>query len=482
MNVTANQWGAVAITCALMAGCFAPLPAQARPRGKSPAPVSATAASLRQLDAAIESLAQRVSPSVVQIVVTALGAGEESQRTGVLERQRVIGSGVIVDSAGFVVTNAHVVSGAERVRIAFTLPSGTDRAGARPLAGPVLDARLVGVDKETDIAVLKVDTTGLPALPFGDSDRLQKGQLVFAFGSPAGLTNSMSLGVVSSVTREVDPDQPVVYVQTDASINPGNSGGALVNGDGALVGINTFILSQSGGSEGLGFAITSSIVQLVYRQLRAYGHVHRGIIGIRAEEVTPALTAGLGLAQGWGLLLADVAPGGPAASAGLEIGDVVVGLNGRPTVILAEFVTDLTLRNLGRTVRLDVLRGTQRLTLDVPVVERRDSLDRLVATLDPERNLVRRAGILGVTLAPDMGAVVPGLRLPSGVLVVARAMYAGVVESGLAPGDVIHAVNRSQVTSLDELRVALRSLKAGDACVFQIERQGTLMFLPFEID
>ena len=151
-------------------------------------------------------------------------------------------------------------------------------------------------------------------------------------------------------------------------------------------------------------------------------------------------------------------------------------------MILAEFVTDLTLRNLGRTVRLDVLRGTQRLTLDVPVVERRDSLDRLVATLDPERNLVRRAGILGVTLAPDMGAVVPGLRLPSGVLVVARAMYAGVVESGLAPGDVIHAVNRSQVTSLDELRVALRSLKAGDACVFQIERQGTLMFLPFEID
>src|SRR5437016_6109736 len=130
--------------------------------------------------------------------------------------------------------------------LAVTCASGTERAGARPLSGPVLEAHLVGVDKETDIALLKVDTTGLSALPFGDSDRLLKGQLVFAFGSPAGLSNSMSMGVVSSVAREIDPDRPVVYVQTDASINPGNSGGALVDADGALVGVNTFILSQSG--------------------------------------------------------------------------------------------------------------------------------------------------------------------------------------------------------------------------------------------
>jgi serine protease Do len=460
-----------------MTGAAPVITAQARPRPATPA-----AASLRQLDNAIESLARIVSPSVVQIVVTALGAAEAPERPGVLERHRVIGSGVIVDSTGFIVTNAHVVNGAERVRVAFTLPAGSERAGARPLSGPVLDARLVGVDRQTDIALLKVDTTGLATLPFGDSDRLVKGQLVFAFGSPAGLTNSMSMGVVSSATREVDPDQPVVYVQTDASINPGNSGGALVDADGALVGINTFILSQSGGSEGLGFAITSGIVQLVYRQLRAYGHVHRGIIGIHAEEVTPVLSAGLGLAQGWGLLLADVAPGSPAATAGLEIGDVVVGLDGRPTVILAEFVTDLTLRSIGRTVRLDVLRGAQRLTLGVPVAERRDSLDRLVATLDPAKNLIRRVGILGVTLNPDMGAMVPELRLPSGVLVVARALDAGIVASGLAPGDVIHTVNRSPVTTLEELRAALRNLKAGDACVFQIERQGNFMFLPFEID
>ncbi len=481
LNAKATRWGAFAVTCLLVSGAASLLGAQARPRRVPPTPAGA-APSLRQLDDAIESLARTVSPSVVQIVVTALGAGGGPERTGVLERQRVIGSGVIVDPTGFIMTNAHVVNGAERVRVAFTLPSGTERAGARPLSGPVLEAHLVGVDKETDLALLKVDTTGLAALPFGDSDRLVKGQLVFAFGSPAGLSNSMSMGVVSSATREVDPDQPVVYVQTDAAINPGNSGGALVDADGALVGVNTFILSQSGGSEGLGFAITSGIVQLVYRQLRARGHVHRGIIGIRAEEVTPVLSAGLHLAQTWGLLLADVAPGGPAASAGLAIGDVVVAMNGRPTVILAEFVTDLTLRNLGRTVRLDVLRGAQRLTLDVPVAERQDSLDRLVATLDPAKNLVRRVGILGVTIDPDVGAMVPGLRVPSGVLVVARALEAGIVESGLAPGDVIHAVNRSQVTSLDELRAALRNLKAGDPCVLQVERQSTFMFVPFEID
>jgi serine protease Do len=459
----------------------AALRAQAHP-SSAPAPSSSpSAASLRQLNGALETLARRVSPSIVQLVVTALGPGDMPERTGVLERQRLVGSGVIVDAAGYIVTNAHVVNGAERVRAAFTLPPG-EEAGSRVLSGPVLDAHLVGVDKETDLAVLKVDTTGLPVLPLGDSDHLHKGELVFAFGSPAGLTNSMTMGMVSSVAREVNPRQPIVYIQTDAPINPGNSGGALVDADGSLVGINTFILSESGGSEGLGFAIPSGVVQLVYKQLRAYGHVHRGLIGIRSEEVTPVLTAGLGLSQNWGQLVSDVAPGGPAAAAGLQVGDVIVGLNGKPAVSLAEFVTDLTLRNLGRTVRLDVLRGRTRITLEIPVVERPDSLDRLVAMLDPEKNLIGPLGILGVALDPTNGIVVPGLRIPSGVLVLARALYAGSVESGLEQGDVIHAVNRAPVTSLEDLRTALRALKAGDACVLRIERSGIFMFLPFELD
>jgi serine protease Do len=461
---------------ACVALLVAPLAGQTRPRSELSAP------SLRQLGNAIEALTRRVSPSVVQILVTALGPSGAPQGTGILERQRIIGSGVIVDPAGFIITNAHVVGGAERVRVALTIDPTATGVGGRPLVGPTLDARIVGFDVETDIAVLKIDTTGLPAMPFGDSDRLHKGELVFAFGSPAGLANTVTMGVVSSVAREIDPQRPVVYIQTDAPINSGNSGGPLADADGALVGINNFILSKSGGSEGLGFAIPSSIVEFVYRQLRSRGHVHRGIIGIRAQEITPELAEGLGLARTWGLLLDDVAPGGPAEASGLAIGDVVVAMNGQPVGSLAEFGATLTLRNVGRTVRLDVLRGTQPLALDIPVVERRDSLDRLMAAVDPERNLVRRIGIIGIAIDGPTAAAVPGLRSSSGVIVVALAGYAGTIESGVAPGDVIHSVNRTHVTTLDDLRSALDALKVGSAAVLQIERQGAFKFLQFEIE
>jgi serine protease Do len=221
---------------------------------------------------------------------------------------------------------------------------------------------------------------------------------------------------------------------------------------------------------------------LVYEQLRAYGRVHRGIIGIRADEINPLLSSGLGLPQSWGLILSDVAPGSPAAVAGLQIGDIVRGLNGKPVATLAEFVTDVTLRNIGHSVHLDVLRGTEHLTIDVPVVERRDSLDRLVAGLDPEKSLVRRIGILGVTIDPSSGMPFPPVRIPSGVIVVARALYAGGVETGVVPGDVIHALNRTPVTSLEDLRAALARLKPGQGAVLQIERQGAFMYLPFEYE
>ncbi len=464
----------VSLLAALAVLLAAPLAGQ-RKGAEQPAP------SLRQFGNAVEALTRRVSPSVVQILVTALGSSGASQGMAVLERQRIIGSGVIVDPAGFILTNAHVVSGAERVRVALTIgPAGSGTS--RPLVGPIMNAHVVGVDAETDIAVLKVDTTGLPAMPFGDSDKLRKGELVFAFGSPAGLANTVTMGVVSSVAREIDPQRPVVYIQTDAPINPGNSGGPLADADGALVGINNFILSKSGGSEGLGFAIPSGIVQFVYKQLRSHGTVHRGIIGIRAIEITPELAEGLGLARSWGLLLEDVAPGGPAEASGLAIGDVVVAMNGQPVGSLAEFVSTLTLRNVGKTVRLDVLRGTQPLTLEIPVVERPDRFNRLMEGVDPERNLVRRIGIIGIALDSISTNAVPGLRSPSGVLVVALAGYGGSVESGLVPGDVIHSVNRKRVSGLDELRTVLRDLKVGSAAVLQIEREGVFKFLEFEIE
>ena len=168
----------------------------------------------------------------------------------------------------------------------------------------------MGLDRETDIAVLKVEERGLPALELGDSESLRQGQLVMAFGSPLGLENSASLGVVSAVARQLKPDDPMIYVQTDASINPGNSGGPLVDAEGRMVGLNTMILSQSGGNEGIGFAAPSHIVRSVYEQLRASGLVRRGVIGVRAQTITPSLAAGLGLVFDRGVVLSDVTPDG----------------------------------------------------------------------------------------------------------------------------------------------------------------------------
>ena len=456
----------VAAACGALFLCAGTLAAQSAPS------THGSIAPLAQLDNAVESLVGRVSPSIVQVLVTALGPVAAPGRALMVEREQVIGSGVVVDSGGLILTNAHVVSGAERVKVALAPAAG----------GSVFDARVIGLDKETDLAVLKVETTGLRPLRFGDSDRLHEGQLAFTFGSPAGLANSVTMGVVSSVAREIDPDHPIVYIQTDAPINPGNSGGALVDTEGELVGINTFILSQSGGSEGLGFAVPSNIAEFVYRQLQAHGHVHRGAIGMTGQEVNPVLAKGLGLGRDWGILVEDVVPGGPAATAGLAVGDVVVGLNDQPVGSLAAFVTDVTMRNVGRAVRLTVLRGPERLAIQVPVVEQRDSLDRLVGWLDPEKNAIRRIGILGVAIDSTTAPLLPGLRIPTGVLVVARAVDAGGVETGLLPGDVIHAVNRTPVGSVADLRGRLRALKSGDAVVLGIERQGALMFLPFEFD
>src|ERR1700678_471814 len=279
---------------------------------------------LAQFNDALETLAAKVSPAVVQILVTGYGPLHEQNRseTALIVRQHAVGSGVIVDPSGYIMTNAHVVEGAQRIRVALPLPGDSGRAvpvGRRH----IIEARLIGVHKDTDLALLKIDEKDLPTLPLLVQPRARVGQLVFAIGSPEGLQNSVTLGVVSAVARQPDPKKPLTYIQTDAPINPGNSGGPLVDMNGSVVGINTFILSEGGGSEGLGFAIPARIVDFVYHSLRKYGHVHRTEIGAVAQEITPTLADGLHLAQHWGVIVADVKPDGPAAAAGLLVQDIV---------------------------------------------------------------------------------------------------------------------------------------------------------------
>ncbi|PYR37248.1 MAG: peptidase S1 [Acidobacteria bacterium] len=442
---------------------------------------------LRLLNGSIAALTERVSTSVVQVLVTSYGPVQQSDRADtdlVIGRQRSMGSGVVIAAGGYIMTNAHVVANARRVEV--VLPGPRESGGVAQLAshGRRIDAAIVGVAKEIDLALLKIDAAlSPPPLPLADYDAVRQGQLVFAFGSPEGLRNSVTMGVVSAVARQPDVDNPLVYVQTDAPINHGNSGGPLVDVEGRVVGINTFIVSDSGGSQGLGFAIPSALVGLAYPKLQRYGHLHRGEIGILLQTITPTLAAGLELPQDWGAMISDVQPGSPAALAGLRIGDVVAAVDGEPIANVPRLGFHLFTRSAGDVVRFKVKRPDGDFTTDVAVVERAHDFDRLTDHIDPVRSLVPQLGILGVDLTPDASAPASGLRLPCGVIVVGRTPDTGDgADTGLVAGDAIYAINRTPVASVADLRDAAAAIPPHGAVVLQIERSGQILFLAFEID
>jgi len=439
---------------------------------------------LQQLNAALEGLVAKVSPAVVQIQVTGYGALEESSRseTALIARQHAIGSGVIVDSNGYIVTNAHVVQGARQIRVVLPAPAG-DSPEVTPVGKEhVFAAKLIGVHRESDLAVLKIEQTGLPTLALGAARPVHQGQLVVAVGSPEGLENTVTMGVVSSVGRQPDPDKPMVYIQTDAPINPGNSGGPLVDMDGYVLGINTMILSQGGGSEGLGFAIPARVVRFVYESLRKYGHVHQVEIEAAAQTITPTLAQGLGLPQSYGVVISDVDPGGPAEAAGLKIGDIVLSVDRRRIDTLPALTAAMYLHPLDQVMKVVVLRGGEKKTLEIPVVEHRDAMDKLTDAVDPETSLIRRLGVLAIDLTDQLRSTVGELRIPSGVVVVARAADLLGPETGLRTGDVIHAINTAPVNSVESLRTSLNNLKPGDPVVLQVERDGKLQWLAFDLE
>jgi serine protease Do len=291
------------------------------------------------------------------------------------------------------------------------------------------------------------------------------------------------MGVVSAVARQADPSKPMVYVQTDAPINPGNSGGPLVDMDGYVVGINTFILSEGGGSEGLGFAIPARVVKFVYDSLRKYGHVHRVEIKAGAQEITPDLAEGLGLSQSWGVIIDDVLPGGPAEAAGLKVGDIVLSADDRRIETLPAFSAALYLHPTDQVLKLQVLRGNDKNTLNIPVLEKRDQMDTLADLANPSTSLISRLGILALPLDEKLRAALGDtLRIPSGVVVLARAADLIGPETGLQQGDVIHSLNRKTIDSLDSLRGAVHELKPGDPVAMQIERSGGLQYISFEME
>ena len=439
---------------------------------------------LAQLNDSLQQLASKVSPAVVQIEVTGFGPANSSdhREASFIVRQHAIGAGVIVDPDGYIMTNAHVVEGAQRIRVTLWLPPTTLDDVSNSGDIQVLNAKVIGLQRETDLALLKVEASHLPALHFRLDRAPQVGELVFAIGSPEGLQNSVSMGVISSAWRQPDPDAPMVYLQTDAPINPGNSGGPLVDVTGAVVGLNTFILSASRGSEGLGFAIPARIVDFVYQGLKKYGHVSRTEIGAVAQTVTPMIAQGLGLTQNWGVVIADVFPYGPADVAGIKRGDLLLAIDGRPMLTLTAFAAALYQHPPDEALKIDVLRGTKKLSFNVPGILARDRMDQLADVADPAKCRIEPLGIMGLDVDDHLRSLLPGVRIDSGVIVIAQAPGFGSVDTGLQPGDVIHSLNRTTVESLEQLRSAVAQLKTGNAVVLQIERRGQFQYLAFEIE
>jgi serine protease Do len=455
---------------------------------KAPNAAGGSSRTLRDFSADLDRLSRKADRSVVQIFATTYSFSEDSDssKINVLSRQRSSGSGAVLSADGFIITNNHVVQGARRVQVQFAASDDKGVAHPENLHRQVsrrIEAKIIGSDRTSDLAVLKVERSNLPYLPLGDSDQLHKGQLVLAFGSPLGLENSATMGIVSSTSRRMKPDEVMEYIQTDASVNQGNSGGPLLDVEGNVVGINTFIVTQSGGNEGIGFAIPSNIVRNVYTQIRTSGHVHRGSIGVFAQTLTPELANGLSLTQERGVLLADVFPGGPADLAGLRVDDIVLASDGRPVNTARQLEIEVYCRPVASKITLQILRDKEQLSFQVPIIEREDDPQRFADMVDPDKDAVPKLGILGLQIDPGISAILHHLRKQYGVIVAAKgnsAAYSGNDE--LKEGDVIYTVNKLPVVSVDGLRQAIDGLDPPDPLILHVEREGRLIYLALALE
>jgi serine protease Do len=437
---------------------------------------------LHGLNTSLQSLTARVSPAIVEILVSGFGpVDQQSSRTAYYGRQHSLGSGVILDPNGYIMTNAHVLEGAQRVQVVLAQSAPPGRMPSGPMR--IFEARLIGSDRDLDLALIKIEATNLPYLPMADVRRARQGELVLAIGSPQGLQNSVTLGVVSALARQPDPDRPMIYIQTDAPINPGNSGGALIDVDGHLLGINTFIYTQGGGSEGLGFAIPEPVVRLAYDSFKKRGHIDRPELGISAQTITPMMAEALGLQRGYGVIISDVVPGTPAAKVGLGIGDILLTVDDREISSLPMLQAALYSHPAEMPADVEVLRGEKKLNFEVPVITHKHALDQVASATEPQQAVIRQLGVVAATVDKTVADMVGGqLRETSGALVVARTIAAAAIDSDLQPGDIIHTLNLSRVARVEDLVSALNNIHPGDFVVMQIERQGQLQFMTSEVD
>jgi Do/DeqQ family serine protease len=421
-------------------------------------------------------LLKRVTPAVVNIAVVGPAAetanplledpffrrffeGPNSPPSNVPRQS--IGSGVIIDGDdGLVVTNHHVVQGAESIVVTLS-----DRRE--------FNATLIGSDAGTDVALLRVTTDGaaFTELPIGDSNDLSVGDYVVAIGNPFGLGQTATAGIVSATGRSgVNIESYEDFIQTDASINPGNSGGALVDLDGRLLGVNTAILSGTGGNIGIGFAIPSNMVREVVAQLLEHGNVQRGRIGIAIQDVTPGLAEALELTTDRGALVTQVEPGSPSEQAGIETGDVIVEIDGTPVDGSADLRNEIGLIRAGEPVTVTTIRNGERRTVQTTVAAESST----AATTAGAADQAAASLLAGATVA-EMPSDHPAYGRVQGVWVSAVAPGSAAARFGLRPGDIITGVNREPIATVDALSAVLS--RTSPPLALQVQRDGRSLFL-----
>lgn len=432
-------------------------------------------------------LAEKISPSVVNITTSTVVAGNTGPQGIVPEgspfedffrefqdrndngdrprRSSALGSGFVISEDGYVVTNNHVIEGADEITIEF-------------FNGKELDAKVVGTDPNTDIALLKVEADGpLPFVPFGNSDAARVGDWVIAMGNPLGQGFSVSAGIVSARNRALSGTYDD-YIQTDAAINRGNSGGPLFNMDGEVIGVNTAILSPNGGSIGIGFSMASNVVNRVVKQLQEYGETRRGWLGVRIQDVTPDIAEAMGLEKTTGALVTSV-PEGPAMEAGMKDGDVILSFAGVDVADTRALVRQVGNSPVGEAVRVVVFRDGKTVTLKVTLGRREEAEGAVPAVAqggDPEQAPETTKEVLGLTLAPLTDEMRSELGVGddlAGLVVAAVDESSEAFEKGLRAGDVITEAGQQKVVTIADFETRVSEVKeAGRKSLLLLVRRG----------
>jgi len=470
-----------------MVGSFAarqtvkPVVAKAASAMPSTAPLDDNSVSaLLALDQAMETLAARVTPAIVNVAVTSKPKTDEQSQAEIPDDMRQffgpgfnfhqqqpqiehgIGSGVIISPDGYVVTNNHVVDGAVDLRVTMS-----DRR--------VLPAKLIGTDPLTDLAVIKIEGKNLPNVPWGDATALHPGQTVLAFGNPFGFRFTVTRGIVSALNRPnpspTDARKPGQFIQTDAAINPGNSGGPLVNAHGEVVGINTFLISQSGTFSGMGFAIPSQIVRPTVEALIRDGKVNHGYVGIGITDVTPENAKFFESKDNYGAIVTQVEPNSPGAKAGLKVGDLITGVDGRDVSDAGQLQVVVGQTRPGTTVKLRVLRDGK--SMDLPVtLEPMGARDKGEDESASSASGRPRWGLGLADVTPDVRRQLRASGDLKGAVIERVLPGSPADNAGLRPGDVILGVNRRDMETAADVQKALANVPKGQDALLLVWSNG----------